>query len=122
MTFVGQSAVSFDRIRMAGSVGSTEVAELLRSHDVYIAASEDDPSSNALLEALACGLPAVFLESGGHPELVGDGGVPFRSAEEVPDALRRVVEEIDERRSAISVPALADVADRYAEVLGLAHT
>jgi glycosyltransferase involved in cell wall biosynthesis len=121
MTFVGQSAVRFGRIRMVGSVGSTEVAELLRRHDVYIAASEDDPSSNALLEALACGLPAVFLESGGHPELIGDGGLPFRSAEELPEVLDRVVEEIDQRREAISVPALADVASSYLEVLGLAH-
>ena len=88
---------------------------------MYIAASEDDPSSNALLEALACGLPAAFLESGGHPELVGDGGLPFRSAEELPEVLDRVVEEIDQKREAISVPALADVASSYLEVLGLAQ-
>lgn len=122
MTFVGQSAERFDRIRMVGPVESRGVADLLRSHDVYVAASEGDPSSNALLEALACGLPAAFLESGGHPELVGAGGLPFRSAQELPEVLERVVAEIDERREAISIPTLADVADRYLEVLGLART
>ncbi len=65
---------------------------------MYIAPSRDDPCSNALLEALACGLPAAFLASGGHPELVGDGGLPFEADEELPDVLDRLVEEIEERR------------------------
>ena len=82
------------------------VARLLREHDVYLAASRDDPCSNALLEALACGLPAAYLDSGGHPELVGEGGVPFRSAEDVPDALTSLAADLDGFRSHIRVPSL----------------
>jgi glycosyltransferase involved in cell wall biosynthesis len=119
MTFVGRTGQRFERIRSAGAVGSERVAELLRAHDVYLAPSRDDPCSNALLEALACGLPAVYRESGGHPELVGEGGLPFREDEELPEALDRLVAEIEERRAAISVPAIADVADRYFETLGV---
>ena len=74
---------------------------------MYIAASRDDPCSNALLEALACGLPAAYLESGGHPELVGEGGLPFREDEELGDVLDRLAAELDERRAAISIPSLA---------------
>jgi glycosyltransferase involved in cell wall biosynthesis len=122
MTFVGQSPVRFRRIAMAGPLDSHGVAELLRRQDVYIAASEKDPSSNALLEALACGLPAAFLASGGHPELVGEGGLPFCRADELPDVLERLTAELDERRAAISVPRLSETADRYLEVLGLAPT
>ena len=88
-------------------------------HDVYIAASQDDPCSNALLEALACGLPAAFLESGGHPELVGEGGLPFRDDEELPAVLDRLVSELETRREAISTPSITSVADRYLEALGL---
>ena len=120
LTFVGQSPVPFERIRTVGPVDSHRVAELLRSHDAYIAASRDDPCSNALLEALACGLPAVFLASGGHPELVGEGGLPFREDEELPDVLDRLVSELDSRRAAISTPSIPSVADRYLEALGLA--
>jgi hypothetical protein len=57
------------------------------------------------------------LRSGGHPELVGDGGIGFESAEELPAVLQRLRTELPERRAAIRVPALADVADRYLEVL-----
>jgi len=119
VTFAGRAPRRFERIRAAGAVDSRRVAELLRGHDVYLAPSHDDPCSNALLEALACGLPAVYRESGGHPELVGEAGVPFHDDEELPAALDRLVDEIEERRAAISVPAISDVADRYLAVLGV---
>jgi glycosyltransferase involved in cell wall biosynthesis len=117
LTFAGRTQAAFERLRVVGPLPSAELAELLRTQDVYLATSRDDPCSNALLEALACGLPAAYLRSGGHPELVGDGGIGFDEAEELPSALARLVEELDERRAAIRVPALADVADRYLEVL-----
>ena len=120
LTFVGRTSRRFERTQVIGPVGSGEVATLLRDHDVYLAASRDDPCSNALLEALACGLPAVYRDSGGHPELVGDGGLPFASDDEIPHVLDRLVEELDTRRKAIVVPSIASVADRYLAVLGLA--
>jgi glycosyltransferase involved in cell wall biosynthesis len=119
LTFVGRSAVELERAQVVGPVAPPEVAELLRAHDLYVAASRNDPCSNALLEALACGLPAAYLDSGGHPELVGDAGLPFSAPEELPHVLDRLAGELDERCAAISVPPLAGVADRYLEVLGL---
>jgi glycosyltransferase involved in cell wall biosynthesis len=119
VTFVGQAPQSFEQIRHVGPVDSDGVARLLREHDVYLAASRDDPSSNALLEALACGLPAAYLDSGGHPELVGAGGLPFESPEEVPDVIDRLAADLDAYRAHISVPSIASVADSYLRVLGL---
>jgi glycosyltransferase involved in cell wall biosynthesis len=121
LTFVGRMPRAFDHVAVVGPVGSGEVARLLGEHDVYLAASRDDPCSNALLEALACGLPAVYRDSGGHPELVGEGGVPFDADDEIPDALDRLVANLDGRRSAISVRSISEVADRYLGVLGLAQ-
>ena len=95
----------------------TRCAAILRAHDIYVAASLNDPCSNALLEALACGLPAAYRPSGGHSELVGDGGISFERPEELPDVLDRLVIEFGERRAAIRVTPLAEIADRYLEVL-----
>ena len=120
LTFAGRTSRRFERIQVIGPVGSEEVATLLREHDVYLTASRDDPCSNALLEALACGLPAVHRDSGGHPELVGDGGLPFALDDEIPHVLDRLVDELDARRQAIVVPSIASVADGYLTVLGLA--
>jgi glycosyltransferase involved in cell wall biosynthesis len=120
LTFAGQSPRPFQRIRHVGPLDSNGVSRLLQEHDVYLAASRDDPCSNALLEALACGLPAVYLDSGGHPELVGAGGLPFASPEGVPDVLERLVADLDVYRAHVSVPSIASVADSYLKVLGLA--
>ncbi len=117
VTFAGQTETAFERIKVVPPLASRPLADLLREHDVYLAASRDDPCSNALLEGLACGLPAAFRRSGGHPELVGDGGLGFDEAEELPSVFARLREDLDGRRAAIRVPALADVADRYLEVL-----
>ena len=117
VTFAGRTETKFERIRVVGPLASQELAELLRAQDVYLAASRDDPSSNALLEGLACGLPTAFLRSGGHPELVGEGGLGFDDAEELPELFAQLRPELDVRRAAIRVPALADVTERYLEVL-----
>ncbi len=119
VTFVGQIDQAFDHVQVIGPVASSEVADLLRAHDVYVAASRDDPCSNALLEALACGLPAAYLDSGGHPELVGDGGLAFQASDELPSTLDRLVADLDAYTSRIAVPAIGDVASRYLELLGL---
>ena len=120
LTFVGRAPRALEHTRVVGPATSHVLARLLREHDVYLAPSRDDPCSNALLEALACGLPAVYRRSGGHPELVGDGGIEFDTDEEIPEALDRLVAEHADRRAAISVPAIETVADRYLEVLGIA--
>ena len=117
VTFAGNTEQAFERIRVVEPLASAPLADLLRAQDVYLAPSRDDPCSNALLEGLACGLPAAYRRSGGHPELVGDGGVGFDDAEELPAVLSRLVRELEERRAKIRVPSLENVADRYLEVL-----
>jgi glycosyltransferase involved in cell wall biosynthesis len=117
LTFAGRTSETFEHVRTLGSLPTESVADELRRSDLYLAPSRNDPCSNALLEALACGLPAVFRASGGHPELVGDAGVAFERPQDVPAALDLLVAELDGRRAAIRVDALADVADRYLAVL-----
>jgi glycosyltransferase involved in cell wall biosynthesis len=117
VTFAGNTKARLERIRVVGPLSSEPLAELMRSQDVYLASSQDDPCSNALIEALACGLPAAFRRSGGHPELVGEAGIGFDEAAELPDVFAQLAADLDARRAAIHVPSLADVADRYLEVL-----
>ena len=118
LTFAGRPPTAgFEKFRVIGPLDSAALAELLRRQDLYVAPSWDDPCSNALLEALACGLPAVFRDSGGHPELVREAGVPFREDGDVGAAIERLVPEIDARRASIETRSISWVADRYLEVL-----
>ena len=117
LTFVGRAPDGLTGWHVVEPLGSQALGEVLRGQDCYVAASLDDPCSNALLEALACGLPALYRRSGGHPELVGDGGVGFDGPDDVAAALARLGAELDDRRAAIAVPSLEQVVDRYLEVL-----
>jgi glycosyltransferase involved in cell wall biosynthesis len=116
-TFVGQIQHRFQNFRQIDPVPSENLAELLRKNDVYLTASENDPCSNALIEALSCGLPAVYKRSGGHPELVGNGGLGFDEASEIPVRLETLRERYSEFRHAIRVAPLPSIAEQYLEVL-----
>lgn len=118
-TFVGNASADFRRVRHIPPVPSNELAALLRAHDIFVTATEHDAYSNALVEALSCGLPAVYLESGGSSEAVKEAGFGFRDREEIPALLDRLVDEYEARQASISLPSLADVADQYLETLGM---
>ena len=117
LTFVGRTKAEFKNAKVLDAVPSEELADILRKHDIYIAPSEDDPCSNALVEALSCGLPAVFRQSGGHPELVGEAGVGFTDEKTALLAIEKVAEDIKSFQSKIRVQTFEEVAKKYLEVL-----
>ena len=119
LTFLGRSPVAFPRARILPPVPSAQVAELLRAHDIFITASLHESCSNALIEALSCGLPALFVDSGSNGELVKDGGIAFSVREELPQRLDQLVAEYEMRQARVAPPVLAEVADRYLSVMGL---
>jgi glycosyltransferase involved in cell wall biosynthesis len=60
--------------RVAFRGASTEVADVLRASDAFLLSSHGEGMSNALLEAMACGLPCLASRSvGGATELLGAG-------------------------------------------------
>jgi len=117
-TFIGRSPITFKNIRMITPLASTELAQELSQHDIYITASKNDPCSNSLLEALACGLPALYLNSGGHPEIAGQAGLAFNEPEEIPAFLEQLVTHYGQFQAAIQIPGIAEVTRQYLEVLG----
>jgi len=118
-TFVGNTPTPFERIRHMPPISSHALADLLRQHDVFVTAAENDAYSNALVEALSCGLPALYLDSGGSAEAVKEAGFAFHDREQIPALLDRLVGEYEERQAAISLPSLEEVTDQYLETLGL---
>lgn len=117
--FIGRLPIQPRHIRVEPPAPSARVAELLRSCDLYVTASRNDPCSNSLIEALSCGLPALCLRSGGHPELMGQGGETFEVASEIPGLLERVVANYGVYRNRIQPPDVQDVATAYLDVMGL---
>ncbi len=73
----------------------TDVAEWMRSIDVFVMSSESESFPNALLEAMACGCCVIGSRVGGVPELISHerNGLLFesRSGEDLAIQLRRVI-------------------------------
>jgi glycosyltransferase involved in cell wall biosynthesis len=116
-TFVGRSPVCFQNIHTLSPITSEELAKELRQNDVFVTASRNDPCSNSLIEALACGLPALYMDSGGHSEIVGEAGFAFQAAEEIPNLLSRLIDEYSQRQALIRLPSIAETADKYLRVM-----
>ena len=68
--FAGNSPIKFSNIKNLGPLDSLALSKQLKKTDIYITASENDPCSNSLIEAITCRVPSLALRSGGHPELL----------------------------------------------------
>lgn len=113
MAFIGNAPLAFKNIRVLPARSSAMLADQLRAHDIYITASQHDPCSNALLEALACGLPAVAVADGGHPELLQQGGELFRDENNVMAAIEKVAANLPHYHSRLPVRNLSNTAKAY---------
>ena len=76
-----------DRVTLAGPVPQDEVRRLLRRVDVFLLPSLSEGMSNAVLEAMATGLPVVATDVGGMAELVREGTDGYLVPPRDPNAL-----------------------------------
>ena len=67
---VGELALG-DRVRLLGE--RDDVPLILRALDIFVLSSIGEGISNAILEAMATGLPVIATRVGGNSELVRDG-------------------------------------------------
>lgn len=62
-----------NRVHLAGRVSQDALPDVYRAADLYVSASRSDGSSVSLLEAMACGLPALVSDIPGNREWVEPG-------------------------------------------------
>lgn len=100
LTLVGRvpEGTRFRTIRVVPPLPESDLARELRSHHVLLQLARYETCSNALIEGINCGLPAVYLDSGSNREVAEPYGVEYRgSLIEALDGLRPRYAEIVER-------------------------
>jgi glycosyltransferase involved in cell wall biosynthesis len=79
------------------------VPDLLRASDLFVHPSREEGFSNAILEAMAAGLPVVACDVGGNPEAVTDGEtgrmVPSRDAAAFASAIAEFLADPEKRKA-----------------------
>ena len=100
-----------------------ELASHYKKCDVFLHAAKNDPCPNTVLEALSCGLPVIYHNSGGTVEIARDYGVPLpklinnetiqATIEKIKQNYDVLVKRIADDRRKISIDC---VAEKYIEV------
>jgi sugar transferase (PEP-CTERM/EpsH1 system associated) len=102
------------RVSFLGSISRTP--EFLNMLDVFTLPSLCEGISNALLEAMATGLPAVVTAAGGNPEVLVDGesgiAFPVGDVEALANCLARLRREPEARRK-LGDAAMQRVKDEF---------
>lgn len=123
-------------VLVTGPVALNILPEMYNKVDIFVHSAASDWCPNAVVEALACGVPVVCHAYGGTAELVGKGGIcvpgsPFHLEEEfiskVADSIIHIQENLGQYRDQARGRAeealnICDTSSRYAEILtSIAH-
>jgi glycosyltransferase involved in cell wall biosynthesis len=99
---VARSCGVEDRVVFTGAVASDEVARIMRTSDVAATGAWYEPFGIVPVEAMACGLPVVATDVGGHRDTVLPGRtgelVPAKDPEAMAAALRGLLDDPFRRR------------------------
>ena len=90
-------------------------APYLAACQLFVLLSSNEGISNALLEAMALGIPVLTTPAGGHAEFLGDGDngylVESRRPQEVADKLKAILH--DDRREQVGARGCQTVRDQF---------
>lgn len=70
-----------DNINFLGRVPAEQIPQLYRNNDIFIMSSAHEGMSNAMLEAMASGLPIITTRCEGVEELIIDNGIVVEQAD-----------------------------------------
>jgi glycosyltransferase involved in cell wall biosynthesis len=90
-----------DQVELTGALPSAEVLRRMQEADLFVLSSHAEGISNAVLEAMASGLPIVTTTAGGMAEVVQDGVegfvTPVRDITALTDRLSRMIGDVSLR-------------------------
>ena len=101
-TYIGNfpKNINFQHTKLIKPLGEKELAMELKRHDIYITASLNEPSGNHHIEAAQCGLPILYVNSGGITEYCQDYGLEF-SEENISEKLEYLINNYDSYKEKI---------------------
>ena len=80
-TYIGNlpKKFHFKNSKVVSPISGEKLANEVKANHIYLTASKNEPSGNHHIEGAQCGLPILYLDSGGTPEYCDGYGVKFDS-------------------------------------------
>ncbi len=113
---VGAPQGKYKNIKCVPYMPPHELGKKLQEVDVFIFPSRYEACSNALLEALATGLPCVTFKGSSNIEIVNDQRLWFDDESQIPKILNSIYENYEDYLPK-SVPSVPEIVERYLQVL-----
>jgi glycosyltransferase involved in cell wall biosynthesis len=107
-----------DIIDVKGRIESDLMPDLYRQNDIFISASMQEGMSNAMLEAMASGLPIITTRCEGVDELIADNGIVVEQAR--PDAIADEIQKLADDKNGYEL--MCKAARKKAEQFGWDNT
>jgi len=94
-------------IEITGRIDAEDMPEVYRQNDIFISASKLEGMSNAMLEAMASGLPIIAARCEGTEELIAGNGLVIENAtaEEIAKAIKILIDD-RQLRNQMSIAAI----------------
>lgn len=89
------SNFKFKNTNVFKPLSGKKLSELIKQSHLYLTGSINEPSGNHHIEAAQCGLPILYLESGGTTEYCKDFGVGFKK-NNFESKLKLIIENYDQ--------------------------
>jgi glycosyltransferase involved in cell wall biosynthesis len=94
-----------DRVIFMGRVPAEQMPDVYRDNDIFVMSSAHEGMSNAMLEAMASGLPIITTRCEGVEELVADNGVVVEQAQ--PEEIARAIKKLADNPQTLRQMSLA---------------
>lgn len=103
-----EGAPAAPNVVRTGVLDAAGIAGAMRACDAFATFAENEACPNVVLEALACGLPVMYLDSGAARELVADAGIAVTEP-----SFAAGLRETIARRDEIAARARRRAVERY---------
>jgi glycosyltransferase involved in cell wall biosynthesis len=118
-------------IEITGRINAEDMPNIYRQNDIFISASKLEGMSNAMLEAMASGLPIIATRCEGVEELILENGLVIdnANAEEIAKAIKKLIDD-RQLRNQMSIAARQraekftwnSIAYKYMQLYNRIHT
>ncbi len=98
-TYIGNTSSEYNlkNTNIVPPLAGKDLSSELKKHHVYVTGSINEPSGNHHIEAAQCGLPLLYLDSGGMPEYCDGFGLSFNG--DFDNKLKNMIENYEKYKT-----------------------